>query len=499
MNRRILIQVTAPAVLIGLLLLAACLVSAWHVNRLQTDMTGILASNVASMHAAQEMEISVRRLRFHCFAYLVDPDASVLHEMQEDHQRFEHWLERAGELGFTPEERSLVQQIRQGYDLYRQEFERLKEQAERDGPRRDFSALMSAHPLRYVVEPTREYLVVNERQMQQISQESAGLSERLRLTLLLLGLGAPLGGLLSGYGIARGLSRSLHRLSVHVQGMAQRLDREVADVRLSGDGDIHQLDEQLRHVVGRVTEVTERLQRQQRDMLRAQQLAAVGQLAASVAHEVRNPLTSIKMLVQAGLRKQKPKPITQEHLEIIHGEVLRLEETVQGFLDFARPPALQRADCDLREVVTQAVELVRARARQQRVVIDVRCPDQPAPACVDRGQLCTVLVNLFVNALDAMPTGGRLGVVLESAVSGIRLEVADTGSGISAEAAEQLFTPFVSSKPTGSGLGLSISKRIIEEHGGRLAGGNRAEGGACFAVTLPATAGEEQHACPAGH
>src|SRR5262249_4226965 len=99
---------------------------------------------------------------------------------------------------------------------------------------------------------------------------------------------------------------------------------------------------------------------------------------------------------------------------------------------------------------------------------------------------CTVLVNLFINALDAMPRGGRLRVTLTAVPDGgYRLDVADTGPGIAPEIAARLFTPFLSTKPTGTGLGLSISRRIVEEHGGALTAANRPAGGACFSITLP--------------
>ena len=141
--------------------------------------------------------------------------------------------------------------------------------------------------------------------------------------------------------------------------MAQRLDQDVASVRIVADGDIKHLDQQLEHVVQRVEEVAERLQRHQREMLRAEQLAAVGQLAASVAHEVRNPLTAVKMLVEAGLRPRNATPVTREDLLVMHRELDRLEHTVQDFLDFARLPAPRRTRCDLRKVVGQVIDLVR--------------------------------------------------------------------------------------------------------------------------------------------
>ncbi|HEY1860293.1 MAG TPA: ATP-binding protein, partial [Gemmataceae bacterium] len=301
-----------------------------------------------------------------------------------------------------------------------------------------------------------------------------------------LGLAGPVSGLIIGYSVARGISRSIYRLSVRVQDVAQRLDQDVASISITADGDIQNLDKQLDHVVGRVEEVAERLQRHQRDMLRAEQLSAVGQLAASVAHEVRNPLTAVKMLVEAALRPNNQRSLSAEDLQVIHREVARLEQTVQGFLDFARLPTPQRSTCDLREIIAHAIELVRARANQQDVEIEVEVPESAVSANVDINQICTVLVNLCLNALDAMLQGGQLDVALVRVSGGrMRLTISDTGPGIHPEMAGKLFTPFSSSKATGTGLGLSISRRIIEEHGGRITGANRPVG-ACFTIELPA-------------
>ncbi len=361
MNRRILLQVTAPVVVIGLLLTGACLVSAWYVNRLQSGMTNILVQNVSSVQAAQQLEITVRQLRFHSFGYLIDPNPELLNLIRQDQRRVEEWLVRAEEAAYTAEERPLVQLIQEGYKRYQGELERQIQDARQGRARRDIRALTTGHPLSQVVDPCREYLRLNEEIMTRSAQEDSQVSQRLNVLLLFLGLGGPLGGLLAGYGFARGLSRSLYRLNVQVQDLTHHLDRDVAAMNLIPLGDLDQLEPQVEHVVRRVAEVAECLQRHQRELLRAQQLAAVGQLAASVAHEVRNPLTSIKLLVEVGLRDRKPRPFTQENLQIIHGEVLRLEQTVQGFLDFARPPVLRPQKCDLGGVVGQVIELIRAR------------------------------------------------------------------------------------------------------------------------------------------
>ncbi len=240
------------------------------------------------------------------------------------------------------------------------------------------------------------------------------------------------------------------------------------------------------------------MRRQQQEMLRAEQLAAVGRLATAVAHEVRNPLAAIKLLVEGALRPRSPRPLDREQLTVMHREAARLERIVQEFLDFARPPKLQRRSADLREVVEQAASLVRPRAQRQGVRFLTQAPDRPVPAAVDPGQLRSVLVNLFLNALDALPGGGSLEVHWEPLAGEVRLAVCDSGPGIRPDILAQLFTPFVSSKPTGTGLGLCISKRVVEDHGGRITAANRPEGGARVEIVLPSPSAEDSRAEAAG-
>jgi signal transduction histidine kinase len=167
---------------------------------------------------------------------------------------------------------------------------------------------------------------------------------------------------------------------------------------------------------------------------------------------------------------------------------------VQALLDFARPAELVRQRCDLREVVQQGLHTVEPRARESGVRIRLDLPSAPVPVQVDRDQLVSVLVNLFLNALDAMPQGGDLAVSLRRESSGgVEVAVADSGPGIAPAVASRLFAPFTSTKKSGTGLGLSISRRIVADHGGTLNGANRPQGGACFTIRLPGGAGGSHH------
>jgi signal transduction histidine kinase len=492
-NRRILIQVTTPGLIIGLVLFGACFVSAWYIDRLQSNMAKILQRHVASLQAAQELEIRVRQLQYHELVNLADPKRQARRtNISQDRKDFEKALESARRSAATPEEESLIARIKESYDQYLKELEQVEAEVGRQGSSFDFVQFADKHPIKKIVEPCQKLREVSQDTMDWILADTTGTSHQVRLLMILLGIAGPFGGLLVGFAVARGLSRSIYQLSVRVQDVAQRLDQDVAAVSIQADGDMASLDRQLQRVVQRVEEVAERLRGQQRELLRAEQLSAVGQLAASVAHEVRNPLTSVKMLVEAALRTQDAKALTANDLQVIHGEIVRLERTVQSFLDFTRLPTPKRSHCDMRQVINQAVEIVRLRARQQKVEIVIHGPGHPLPTYVDPDQVCHVLVNLFLNALDAMPSGGRLEITLEEMPDAmLGITVADTGCGIPNEIQDRLFTPFASSKPTGTGLGLSISRRIVEEHGGAIAASSRPEEGACFTITLPAEPGIE--------
>ena len=225
----------------------------------------------------------------------------------------------------------------------------------------------------------------------------------------------------------------------------------------------------------------------ERDLIRAEQMVALGQVAAGMAHELRNPLTSIKGLVQVNLREAEARGLPNEDLRIIEQEIRRMERTLQTFLDFARPPKLERRELELAPLVERVTSLIGGRAGKQNVRLLFDRPPQPVTVSGDADQLQQLILNLALNALDAMPKGGELMIRLHApAQNEVRLEIEDTGHGLPRQLIDRLFDPFVSTKETGLGLGLAVSRRIAEDHGGTLTAANRPEGGARFVVSLPA-------------
>jgi signal transduction histidine kinase len=223
-------------------------------------------------------------------------------------------------------------------------------------------------------------------------------------------------------------------------------------------------------------------------LLRAEQMMAIGQVAAGVAHELRNPLTSIKGLIQVNVRDLTARGVPTEDLAVIEQEIRRMESTLQTFLDFARPPLPDRRPTDLATIVQRVFALVGGRARKQDVTLQFFKPTSPVMANVDNDQIQQLLLNLVLNALDAMPQGGEIEVDLRFGPDDfVELYVRDNGPGIPPHILPKVFETFVSSKETGVGLGLPLSLRIAEEHGGSLTAYNLPEAGACFLLCLPAT------------
>ncbi len=486
-DRRILLKVTVPLVLVGLAFLATCLIGVWSINRLQSNRAILLTRNVRSLQAAQEMEVRLRQLRLHSLLYVMDSSPTRRATVDAAHRQFKDAYQRARDSAHLSKEKDLLDKIEASYHRYRTALERTPVRVPFDNAAiGEFLRWADAHPVQHLLDTCEELVSLNRETRAELTLESQAVSHQGRTVLMLAGVLGPIGGLLGGFGVAWGLSRSITRLSVQIRDIHAELDQEVGHIHLAGDTELSALDSRLEHVLQRVREVVARMQEQQKEVLRAEQLAAVGQLAASIAHEVRNPLTSIKLLVGAALRSGSGRTLTSEDLHVIHDEVSRLERKVQTLLDFARPVEALRQPTDIRHVVNRSLELVQTRLRQQDVQLYLNLPESSVCVDLDPDQFAGVLVNLCMNALDAMPHGGQLKLSLRvGPEESCQLSVADTGPGIAASVAGRLFTPFASTKPTGTGLGLSISRRVVSDHDGTLTGENRLEGGACFTITLP--------------
>jgi signal transduction histidine kinase len=222
-----------------------------------------------------------------------------------------------------------------------------------------------------------------------------------------------------------------------------------------------------------------------------EKLAAVGTLTAGLSHEIRNPLNAAGLqLLVLERRVQKLdaelRPALLEPLQLVQQEVRRLDHILQDFLQFARPMKVDAKPASLGPVVTHVLDLLAKSAEEHGVSLQRELKETTALADVERIQ--QVVLNLCLNGIEAMTSGGTLSVGTRTEGHEAVITIDDTGPGIPDELRQRLFEPFFTTKATGSGLGLPIAHAIIEQHGGRIEARRRSEGGMRFEIRLPAPA-----------
>jgi two-component system sensor histidine kinase HydH len=210
------------------------------------------------------------------------------------------------------------------------------------------------------------------------------------------------------------------------------------------------------------------VRRLQEAVRRQEKLAAIGGLAAGVAHEIRNPLSSIKGLASYFKSKFDDGSEDKEAADVMIQEVDRLNRVISELLDFVRPTDLQVKTVDLNELVAHSVRLIQQEANAKSITIHINAAARPLMADVDADRLTQCLLNLYLNALQAMSPGDRLTVATGWAGQSISIDVEDTGRGIPAEDIDKIFDPYFTTKAKGTGLGLAIVHKIIEAHKGHL-------------------------------
>jgi two-component system, NtrC family, sensor kinase len=233
-------------------------------------------------------------------------------------------------------------------------------------------------------------------------------------------------------------------------------------------------------------DVTDRAELEQR-LVQADKLSSIGLLAAGVAHEVNTPLAVISTYAQM-LAKQVAEDTQKSMiLDKIAKQTFRASEIVNSLLNFSRTSTTSFGDVDLNRVIQETLSLLEHQLQKSGIQVQTQLDAGLAHVHGNTGKLQQVLLNLFLNARDAMSSGGTLEVRTWSDESGARIEVADNGSGIAPENLHRIYDPFFTTKAArkGTGLGLSVSYGIIQEHGGSIEVSNRRSGGARFRIDLP--------------
>ncbi len=482
-------RLTAPLIVVSVLLLGVGIGAAFYVHSMQQNTSEIVTNHVASVRAAYELETSIREVRTHLNRYMIDGNRKHLESVPRLRERTDYWLKEAERLGATPAEQELMRRVRSGYEHFFGEYERLTNERPPQGMYGRISELLDGVFTKEILEPAQSYAKLNEGALTRASEVNRETGNWLIFGLVGIGICGAVGGLLVGWVIAASVRRSMDQTREQLLNTAEQLHRAAGLSMASTPPE--ELDAALHTMTASVAAVIERLDRSQRDALRAEQLAWVGQMAAGIAHEVRNPLMAIKLLVQNAGERRRGEPFRPRDLEVLEEEINRVEQIVGHFLEFARPPRIQKRTVEARPLLERVTGSLSARAELQDVRLHCSMPDGPFMLDVDAGQIQQLLYNLIVNALDAQPTGGNIRIAVcretrhpETPPEAV-IRIEDEGPGMPAELGERIFEPFVSTKDSGMGLGLSICRRIVEAHGGSIRAANRGTGGAVFTVRLP--------------
>ena len=259
----------------------------------------------------------------------------------------------------------------------------------------------------------------------------------------------------------------------------------------------HALQENKAELEERIAERTRELQEAQAHVLHQEKMAAFGLLAAGIAHEVGNPLTSISSMVQM-LQHRESDPYTLNKLALVSGQLQRIRGTLRELIEFSRPASSERTRVALGDILDEALNIAKYYKRMRgRIPTPALPPDLP-PLYAVRDQLVQVFLNLVLNALDATNRDGRIDLQVTRRAGGVEVSVRDSGSGIAPEHAARLFQPYFTTKKHGTGLGLFVTRQLVADHGGSVTFESRLGEGTTFRVLLPLSGPSEPRSSGSG-
>ncbi|SIO31167.1 ATP-binding protein [Halodesulfovibrio marinisediminis] len=468
--------------------LAGAGITLWYTNRTQSLQVQLSAKNVAALEASHGLSASLMDQKGNTTYYLLSHDDAWLKELDTKRELFEGWLKKAKESAFSPES-SLVladlEKLYAEYDASRKEvIELYKEGQPQAGAELHWKIRDEFNTLLLLSKEFRAlYLHAVEQNRIEFEEEAEIFSDTIVAGLILSAL------------IEILLIVFLYR---KILDPIRTLAHATGDVGESGalstKNDVLALSNKVESLITHIDDAQKELDAKKETLVHSEKLALVGKLAAGVAHSIRNPLTSVKMRLFSLERSLELDEQQQEDFDVVSEEISHIDNITKNFLEFSRRPELKAKIQSPSEVVDMALRLLKYRFESQEVNVSVERTGILPAIPIDGGQLKEVLVNLLLNACDAMVQGGSITItektdVVDPLGTIVFIRIEDTGPGVSEEVLEKIFEPFFSTKEEGSGLGLAIARRIVEEHGGWLHATSVENQGTTFLLALPATRG----------
>ncbi len=478
LRARILILLTA----LILTALVGALVTVWHNAAMDSLLGSLIEKDVASFHAAEELESALLRQKGYLTYFFLDGDPQWLKQMEQYHRSFEAWLEKARKSAYTEAMSEIVGQIDSEYHKYltsRQQVINLYKEGKRDeGARLHWEA---RRQFETIIALCQRYKLIHEYTIARVRTESQVRARYINALALATMPAIAVLGVLLAYILMKQILGPIRRLAI---------ETAPANPGAPPPDEVKAISRRVHSLMVDMDQAQSELERSQEHLLQSGKWAMVGKLAASVAHSIRNPLTSVKLRLFSMERTLMLTRPQKEDFEVISEEIRHIDAIVRNFLEFSRPPKLKMQKVSPSDVVDMALVLLRYRLESYGVEVKLVRQGRLPEIWGDPDQLKEVLANLLVNACEMMVNGGEITIQEETRTvnplgKAVVLRVRDNGPGVPDSVRDKIFQPFFSTKEEGTGLGLSIAYRIIEEHGGRLeleAGDNQ---GASFLIALP--------------
>ncbi|UCF82232.1 MAG: histidine kinase [Desulfobacteraceae bacterium] len=458
------------------------LIMVWYTYRMQGLLTHITDRNVAAFQAAEALEIALVNQKGFVSYYFLDGDPDWLRQLGEYRQIFKERLNEARSFVENENQKEAINLIESEYIRYVTSKDQVIAHY-KAGEREAGTALHREVRNRFfrILDLCERYRDLHTESIKRARDSSHAQAKKLRV--------------IAGTAILIVLSLAVllaFVLMAHVLGpvrmLALEANRQGASHK-SGD-DVKALRRSVRGLIEDVDHTYFELEKSRTTLLQAEKMALVGKLAAGMAHSIRNPLTSVKMRLFSLSRTLDLSAPQKEDFEVISEETRHIDNIVENFLEFSRPPKLKMQRISPSDVVDLTIQLLKHRLESYDVNIKL-IRKRPLPEIqADPEQLKEVLINLVVNACEAMERGGSMVIHEEEGFAEpleqvVVIRLSDSGPGIPESIRDKVLQPFFTTKDEGTGLGLSIVTRIVEEHGGWLDLISEEGKGATFVVTLP--------------
>ncbi|MFZ1985006.1 MAG: ATP-binding protein [Desulfatitalea sp.] len=458
------------------------LVMIWYTHRIESVLTAIIEKNLAAYQSAHGLEMALVNQKGYLTYYFQDGNPEWLKQMGEYRQLFTTQLQEAYRQAHNDDQRQALRGIEEEYARYIQGKDRVIAYYEA-GEHAKGADLHKEVRKRFftLMDLFEKFKEIHTQQITMAKSQSITEAAGLRVTAVAAMIG--------------GLTLAIVLMVILIGQILQPVNRLLEAASRGGSNApthnvVAALDRKVHGLLEDVDQTHLALERSRESLLQAEKLAMVGKLAAGMAHSIRNPFTSVQMRLFSLRRSLKLDAEQKEDFEVISEEIRHIDTIVQNFLEFSRPPKLKMQRLSPSSVVDMALQLLRHRLKSYEVTVTVE-RERPLPdVSVDPEQLKEVLVNLIINACEAMSNGGHITITERTDGNTPQgptavLQIADNGPGVPEHFTQKVFEPFFTTKEEGTGLGLSIVERIIHEHDGCIRLEPKEGMGAAFVITLP--------------